>query len=244
MFFVVALTIINITAAYFLSKSDNFFRSSENMLTGEYIAFFSSKVNHIKKRYDLEKKNKYFLELNLFYFVIFLFLILNLALSYIDLTYLKFDSENLIESSFKVLFIEFIIIIATALIFNKFKDSYRNSEKIKAGDYYHAYLSENELIFPFMTLEDSVASELARTEFIYLCLPVSQIEEFIVEKSIRVSSVRGSTYTPPYYKIKMQNKQSYIYVMRMYFNQLEKQFIADLQNILPIKIILNDKLNG
>lgn len=237
------LFFVNLVIAGILSRNDNFFKNTENLLTGEFNHYFKKVINKTDHKYFLRENNKYRLEFFLFIFVIIGFLVMNVAISYLLVMLVMGNENELIENLFKSIFAEFIFIIATALIINKFKETILNYKKIQSGNFYHSHLTNNEIYFPFMTLEGSIASELAKTDNIYLAVPYNEITEFLVEPSRRVSSVRGFTYTPPYYKIFLQDKKMPIYVMRMYYKGQEKQFLNEVSSRIKCLITYNDQLD-
>jgi hypothetical protein len=153
------------------------------------------------------------------------------------------NENEMIENLFKSFFAEFIIVIAMALVINKFKETILNYKKLQSGNFYQAMITHTEIYFPFVTLEGSVASELAKTANTFLIIPFSEVNEFLVEPSRRVASVRGYAYTPQYYKILLNNKTVPIYVMRIYFKGQEKKFLEVVAQKLKVNITYNDQLD-
>lgn len=237
------LSIINLIIAGLLSRNDNFFKNSENQLTGEFKQLFGNTPKEFDLKFLLREKNKYQLEFFLFIFVIIGFLVINAAISFLLVRLVTTNENEMIENLFKSFFAEFIIVIAMALVINKFKETILNYKKLQSGNFYQAMITNSEIYFPFVTLEGSVASEMAKTANTFLIIPFSEINEFLVEPSRRVASVRGYAYTPQYYKLILHNKTVPIYVMRMYFKGQEKNFLEGFSHKLNCKITYNDQLD-
>ncbi len=234
------LSLLSLSSAFFLSKNDNFFKTSENKLLAEFDSFFSHSPKTFELNIPLRRNNKYQLEFFLFVFVMIIFLFINAFVSHIIMKFFSFNGDEVVESLFKTLLIEFIIIISTALVLNKFKETILNQKKISLGEFYQAMVSADKIYVPFVTLEGAVATELSKTANTYLAIPLNEVKEFSIEPSKRVVTLRGYAWTPPYYKILINEKISPIYVLRSYFFGHERLFLDHFS--FKLKITFNDSL--
>ena len=210
-------------------------RRKKTKVTPELKEKFFDVPESFEEKFSVKSFNKYLLELVLFFFLISLVLAINIFFT--DLFIKSASSFGEIELYGLICFMQFMFVILSGYVICSLQESIALFKKYINLNKFEVMVGKNGIYFPFFIFEGTwreIAQDCYKN---FLYVQYFEIQEFVVEPSRGMRRV-----SPPYFKIKINFHDEYIYVQRSAFARLEKDFVNSIQSKLPIQITFNDSL--
>ena len=210
-------------------------RSKISKVTEEIKNVFVDSPDSFEHNFLIKSYNKYLVEIVLFFFLVLLLVIINFFIC--DLFIKNESNIGTAELYVMLIFMQFFFIGLNGYVGYSIWETFLLLKKYLKITKFNVVVDSRGIYIPFWLFEGLWREIAMKCDKNFLFISFAEVSEFIVEPSRGVRRV-----TPPYFKIKINSHEEYIYILRRSLKGQEKQFIESIQARLPIQVTFNDRL--